>query len=59
MKYMLTFVTTRLEATKMVMVAKLARLTQKRAPPLAVLAPGGKSGNFWTHLRMYINFNTD
>jgi len=37
-----------------VMAAKLARLTHKIAIQLhlvAVLAPGGQSGNFWIHPR--------
>jgi hypothetical protein len=46
----------------MVMAEKLTRLTQKIAIqlhlvaenlPFAVLAPGGQSGNFWIHPRMY------
>jgi hypothetical protein len=48
-------------ATQRVMAAKLTRLTHKIAIQLhlvaesctfVVLAPGGQSGNFWTHPRM-------
>jgi uncharacterized membrane protein len=44
------------------MAAKLIILTHtiaykctwwQRAVPFAVLAPGGQSGNFWIHLRMW------
>jgi hypothetical protein len=44
------------------MAAKLTRLTHKiaiqlqqwqRAVPFAVLAPGGRSGNFWIHHRKH------
>jgi hypothetical protein len=57
-KYMLTTINTRWEPTQRVMAAKLTRLTHKIAiqrhlvaEPFAVLAPGGQSGNFWTHPR--------
>jgi hypothetical protein len=52
---------TRWEVTQRVMAAKLIRLAHKTAiqvhlltaVPFAVLAPGGHSGNFWIHIRMY------
>jgi hypothetical protein len=61
MKYTLTTINTLWEATQRVMAAKLATLTHKIAIQLhlvaesctiCVLAPGGQSGNFWTHPRV-------
>jgi len=64
MKCMLTFVTTRREATQRVMAAKLIRLTHKIPIHLrlmeesfticAILAQGGQSGNFWIHPRITV-----
>jgi hypothetical protein len=60
-KYTLTTINIRWEATQRVMAAKLPRLTHKittklhlvgESLSLAVLAPGGQSGNFWIHPRI-------
>jgi hypothetical protein len=61
-KYMLTTINSRREATQRVMAAKLTRVTHKIAIQLHLMAesctieffaPGGQSGNFWIHPRIY------
>jgi hypothetical protein len=63
MKYMLTTINTRWEATQRVVAVKVTRLTHKiviqlhpvqRALPFAALTPGSQSGNFWIHPYMSI-----